>query len=94
MAKMSREVFVLKAVEVGRTGRAKGLHSEGSGLRGAFAKYFGVKANMVKTLRELEREGKVSLRVTKGGLRVYRPQDAPPPTRDEKAGLLLAAIRG
>lgn len=95
MSKITRSEFILKAIELGRQGNRKGLHSVHSGLEAAFIRYFGQKANFIKTVRQLEKESQVTLRSTKGGLMLYKPSEAPKvtPTRQEKATQLLTAIK-
>lgn len=91
--KLNRAAFILRAIQVGRRGKEKGLHSKASGLEGAFRTYFGDKADMVKTLRQLEKEGKIALRDAKGALRIYEPKDAPAPSPAMRGQQLLTAIK-
>jgi len=93
VAKLNRADFVLRAIQVGRRGKEKGLHSKASGLEGAFHVYFGDKADVVKTLHQLEKEGKVALRDAKGALRIYLPADAPTPSPAMRGQQLLVAIK-
>ncbi len=92
MTKITTTDFVLKAIEVGKTGKGKGLHTVSSGLQDAFHTYFGDKRNLDKTLKQLVAEGAIVLRECKGGAKVYKPEDAPAPTPAMRSVTLLASM--
>jgi hypothetical protein len=89
MPKIAPAEFILKAIDVGKTGKSKGLHTASSGLEIAFHTYFGEKRRMDTVLKTMEKSGQVVVVPVKGGQKVYKPEDAPAPTPAQRSDTLL-----
>ena len=74
--KLSKEMFVTKAIESLRKDNFKGIHSVYSGFNEAFKGYF-VGEDPVQCTNGLAEEGKLVIRPVKGGVMLYMPDDAP-----------------
>jgi len=89
--KLSHEEFIKQAIVKLRTGNFRGIHSVYSGFNEAFKKYFDGE-DPVKVTTKLAKEGKIVIRLTKGGVVLYLPEEAPQMVRAEhtlkKMGLL------
>lgn len=88
---ITHEEFVKLAVEKLRTGAFKGIHSVYSGFNAAFKTYYRGE-DPVRTTTRLAEEGKIVIRPSKGGVRLYipgeDPQDDPGRTALTKMGLM------
>jgi len=69
------EEFLRRAVIRLRKGKAKSIHSVYSGFNSAWRAYYG--DDPVEGVKALERAGKCVTHPTKGGARIYLPEDAP-----------------
>ncbi|MDW7761492.1 MAG: hypothetical protein SCM96_12780 [Acidobacteriota bacterium] len=89
--RLNHEEFVKLAVEKLRTGSFKGIHSVFSGFNAAFKMYYHGE-DPVRTTTRLAEEGKIVIRPSKGGVRLYLPgedpQDDPGRTALTKMGLI------
>ncbi len=74
---LTEEQFVLKAIETLRKGGYRGIHSVYSGFNQAFKSHFGVGADPVGVTTRLAKEGKLVVRPCRGGVMLYKPDDAP-----------------
>ena len=75
--KLTPEEFILRAVERLRTPHcSKGIHNVYSGFDAAFRDYFPF-LDPTMVLRQLAEEGRIILRPARGGVIVYKPEDAP-----------------
>ena len=74
---LSEEEFVLRAIEKLRKGGYRGIHSVYSGFNEAFRNYFGDSADPVGVTTKLAKAGKVATRFTRGGVMLYKPDEAP-----------------
>lgn len=83
---LSHEDFVKLAVEKLRTGTFRGIHSVFSGFNAAFKKYYGGE-DPVRTTTRLAEEGKIVIRPSKGGVRLYIPGEDPPQEDPGEAAL-------
>ena len=83
------EEFLRRAVIRLRRGTAKSIHSVFSGFNSAWRQYYG--DDPVEGVKALERAGKCVTHPTKGGVRIYLPEDAPSrrPTPEEVVGIIL-----
>lgn len=79
--------FVLRAIETLRGEKSKGIHSVYSGFNQAFREYFG--EDPVPVTTALAKEGKITSRLVRGGVMLYKPEEAPVDPRDalQKMGL-------
>ncbi len=71
--RMTYEEFVRNAIVKLRNPPYKGIHSVYSGFNGAFRKYFG--DDPVAVTSQLAQEKKLVIRVAKGGVMLYLPED-------------------
>ena len=74
---MSEEAFVIHAIEKLRKGGYRGIHTVYSGFNSAFRDYFGDKADPVGVTTKLAKAGKIATRYAKGGVMIYKPDEAP-----------------
>lgn len=74
--KLSKEMFVTKAIESLRKDGYKGIHSVFSGFNEAFKGYF-PGDDPVQTTNALATDGKIVIRPAKKGVMLYMPDDAP-----------------
>ena len=75
--RISHEEFVRKAiVKLRDTLKSQGIHSVFTGFNEAFRMYYGGE-DPVEAMRELQREGKVEIRLVKRGAMLYLPGEAP-----------------
>ncbi|MCD6309614.1 MAG: hypothetical protein J7M18_02805, partial [Candidatus Eremiobacteraeota bacterium] len=70
------EEFVIRAIETLREGNYKGIHTVYSGFNEAFRKYF-PNLDLVKTIDQLVNDGKIARRPGKGGVVLYKADEAP-----------------
>ncbi len=75
--KLTEEQFVFKAIETLRKGGYRGIHSVYSGFNAGFRKYFGDGADPVGVTTALAKAGKIVTRPVRGGVMIYKPEDAP-----------------
>jgi hypothetical protein len=80
MSRLTPEQFILQAIVRLRSpgSKFKGIHSVYSGFNEAFRTYFPGEDPVTWT-KKLEMEGKIVTRPVRGGVMLYRPEDAPPP---------------
>ena len=91
---LTREEFVIRAINKLRREPYKGIHSVYSGFNDAYKSYFDG-ANPIDATGELARTGKIMLRPVKGGVMLYLPGEGPEMSRGDlalkKMGLLEKA---
>ena len=75
--KLTQEEFVLRAIETLRKGGYRGIHSVYSGFNEAFREHFGNGADPVGTTTRMAKEGKIATMPVRGGVMLYKPEDAP-----------------
>ena len=75
--KMSEEDFTIRAIESLRKGGYRGIHTVYSGFNGAFRSYYGEGADPVGATTKLAKAGKVITRPVRGGVMLYKPDEAP-----------------
>lgn len=73
---MTHYEFIERAVKTLRKGDYKGIHTVYSGFNAAFRKVF-PGDNPVEVTRNLEQEGKIVVKLARGGAMIYLPEDAP-----------------
>jgi hypothetical protein len=83
------EEFVRRAVLRLRKGQAKSIHSVFSGFNSAWRQYY--KTDPVSGVKALEEAGMCVTHPTRGGVRIYLPEDAPArkPSTEEVVGIIL-----
>ena len=74
---LTEEQFVITAIEQLRKGGYRGIHTVYSGFNQAFRKYFGANADPVVATAELVKTGKIVSRPVRGGVMIYKPDEAP-----------------
>ncbi|MFZ6016741.1 MAG: hypothetical protein ACOYU0_03840 [Nitrospirota bacterium] len=74
--KLSHEEFIRKAIISLRKEGYRGIHTVYSGFNAAFKKYFDGE-NPVEVTNRLAKEGKIVIRLVKGGVMLYLPEEAP-----------------
>jgi len=74
---LTQEEFVLRAIEALRKGGYRGIHSVYSGFNDAFREHFGNGADPVGVTTRMAKEGKIVTRPARGGVMLYKPEDAP-----------------
>ena len=84
------EEFLRRAVLRLRKGTAKSIHSVYSGFNSAWREYY--KTDPVEGVKALEEAGKCVTHPTKGGARIYLPEDAP--SRKASTGEVIGIILG
>jgi hypothetical protein len=84
--KLSKEEFVLKAIETLRTDRSKGIHVVWSGFNAAFERYFGVASR--ETTASMSKAGLLDVQPMKGGAMIYKKSDAPDRTLETIAKII------
>lgn len=89
--KLSEEQFVLKAIEKLRKGGYRGIHTVYSGFNQAYRSYFGDSADPVAVTTKLAKDGKIVVRPVKGGVMLYKPEEAP---EKKDTGAAALAIMG
>ena len=87
---LSEEQFTLQAIEKLRKGAYRGIHTVYSGFNQAFRKYFGESADPVGATTKLAKAGKISTRFARGGIMIYKPEEAP--AAKDKGAEALAAM--
>ena len=75
--KLTEEQFVLTAIEKLRKGGYRGIHSVYSGFNQAFRAYFGGNADPVGVTTKLAKQGKIVTHPVRGGVMLYKPDEAP-----------------
>jgi len=75
--KIGEEEFVLRAIKRLRKPPYLGIHSVYSGFNQAFKEHFG--KNPVEVTKKMSEEGKIVIRPVRGGVMLYRPDEAPKP---------------
>lgn len=75
--KLSEEQFVLLAIEKLRKGGYRGIHTVYSGFNQAFRNHFGDGADPVGATNRLAKAGKIVTRPVRGGVMIYKPDEAP-----------------
>ncbi len=73
--KLTYEEFTLRAISALRKDGYKGIHTVFSGFNEAFRQYFD--RDPVEVTKALADEGKIVLRIAKGGATIYLPEDMP-----------------
>lgn len=68
--------FVIRAIETLRTPPYKGIHTVYSGFNQAFREYF-PGLDPVDVTRQMTQEGKIIIRLAKGGAILYKSEEAP-----------------
>ena len=83
------EEFLHRAVSRLRKGTAKSIHSVYSGFNAAWRQYYGT--DPIEGIKALEEAGKCVTHPTKGGARIYLPEDAPArrASTEEVVGIIL-----
>jgi hypothetical protein len=76
LGELTPEEFTLKAIERLRTPPYKGIHSVYSGFNEAFREYFPL-LDPVEVTNQLAKEGKIVIRLVKGGAILYKAGEAP-----------------
>ncbi len=87
--KLTHEEFTLQAISALRKDGYKGIHTVFSGFNEAFRQYFD--RDPVEATKALADEGKIVLRIAKGGATIYLQDDAPKSVAGDTA---LAQILG
>jgi len=72
---LTEEQFVLQAIETLRKGAYRGIHCRYSGFNEAFRKHFGT--DPVTATTKLAKAGKIVTRPCRGGIMIYKPDEAP-----------------
>ena len=89
--RMSEEAFVLQGIVTLRTGAYKGVHTRFSGFNDAFREYF-PGSDPVAATKLLAEAGKIVIRPCKGGVMIYRPDEAPAASTAGKGRAALAKM--
>lgn len=87
---LTKEEFVLKAIEKLRTKNYKGIHVVYSGFNEAFREYF--QEDPVQCVSELEKQGLVVTHPVKGGVMLYHSKDVSAETEKKMQGKTLSKI--
>lgn len=74
-AEMSPEQFTLKAIVRLRKPQYKGIHTVYSGFNAAFREYYPL-LDPVDFTNQLAKDGKIIIRPIKGGVKLYKSEDA------------------
>jgi len=74
---LSKEDFVLKAIETLRTGGYRGIHARYSGFNEAFREHFGKDSDPVGVTTAMAKAGTIEVRPCKGGVVLYKAGEAP-----------------
>lgn len=82
--KMSELEFVIKTIVKLSHPPYKGIHSVYSGFNHDFRYYF--QKDPVEVTTRLAQEGKIEIRMVKGGAKLYLPGEAPVQSRDASDG--------
>jgi len=90
--KLSEEQFVIKAIESLRKGGYRGIHARFSGFNEAFRAYFGKNSDPVGATNRLAKAGKIVTRPCKGGVMLYKPDEAPVAQDSGKTALATMGI--
>lgn len=90
--KLSEEQFVIKAIESLRKGGYRGIHARFSGFNKAFRSYFGQDSDPVGTTNRLAKAGRIVVRPCRGGVMLYKPDEAPVATDGGKVALAAMGI--
>ena len=90
--RLTEEQFTLKGIETLRKGGYRGIHCRFSGFNEAFRKYFGKDADPVGSTNRLAKAGKIVIRPCKGGVMLYRPDEAPEAKDSGSAALAAMGI--
>jgi len=86
--RLNEEEFVIQAIKKLRKEPFRGIHSVYSGFNEAFRKYFGT--NPVEATSRLAAEGKIEIRLFKGGAMLFLLGEAPKrPSAEEIIQLIL-----
>lgn len=88
--KLSKDDFVLQGIKNLRKGNYKGIHAVYSGFNTAFRDYFGEDPR--PHLDKMRDEGKIEIRLRRGGPMLYLPGDAP--LKEEEIADTIAKITG
>ena len=78
--KLSKQEFVLKAIDRLHTEKSKGIHVVWSGLNAAFQRYFGEPSRA--TTDEMAAKGLIDIQPIVGGVMIYKKGDAPDRTKE------------
>jgi hypothetical protein len=79
-AKLTKQEFVLKAIERLRTEKSKGIHVVWSGFNQAFEKYFGETSRA--TTDEMKAQGLIDVIPFSNGIIIYKKGEAPDRTQE------------
>ena len=84
--KLSHEEFIKKAIVSLRKEGYKGIHTVYAGFNEAFKNYYPGE-NPIDATNALAKDGKIVIRLGKGGVMLYLPEDAPAQTQTAKDAL-------
>lgn len=91
---ISKEDFIIRAIERLRTDKSNGIHAVYSGLNEAFKAHFGEESR--KTTDTMVSTSKLESRPVKGGVMLYKagemPKDSAQKAKDAKVQKTLAVI--
>lgn len=73
--RLTKEEFVIRAIERLRTEKSNGIHVVWSGFNAAFEKYFGEKSQATTT--EMKTKGLIEVVPFDGGVLIYKKGEAP-----------------
>ena len=91
--KLTKEQFTLRALDTLAKGESesgkvyKGVHTVYQGFNEAFRAYF-PGDDPVIWIKQAEKQGLISVIPTKGGVRIYKPEDAPGKAQRNPASVL------
>ena len=90
---ITEEQFVILAIERLRKGSYRGIHARYSGLNQSIKSYFGEDADPVGITTKLAAAGKIVTRFCKGGIMIYKPDEAPAVPDSGAAALVKMGLR-
>lgn len=91
---LSKEDFVLRAIDRLRTGSYRGIHARYSGFNEAFRATFGEDSDPVGVTTAMAKAGKIEVRPCKGGVMLYKPGEAPKAVSKGTAALAKMGLAG
>lgn len=74
-SKVTKEQFVVKAIQKLRSEKSNGIHAVYSGFNSAFKAHFGCESR--PTTDKMVADGKLEIRPVRGGVMMYLPGEAP-----------------
>lgn len=90
--KLSKEEFILRAIDRLHKPKYKGIHTVYSGFNTAFRDYYGNDADPIAATKEMATAGKLVIMPSRGGVILYKNGDAPklvPSKQEEVLGKIL-----